>query len=175
MTLKISYMGGKQAGMIGLLTALSKKHEISVIASYSTELSNTSSKFCIPTYTTIKDPTFIKKSSQSDIILCVHGREKVPQTLINLTKYKLAVNVHPYLYKYKGINPIGRAIHDKCYRASVGAHYMTDKYDEGKVIDEQFIDIIPTTNPIEVYNQLYYLYEIVVSNTLDIISHESSN
>lgn len=175
MTLKISYMGGKQAGMIGLLTILSKKHQVVAVTSYSTDFSEVSAKFSIPTYVTIKDKEFIKKSSQSDIIFCVHGREKVSQELINLTKYKIAVNVHPYLYKYKGTNPINRALNDNCYKASVGSHYMTDEYDKGNIIEEQFIDIKNATNAIEVYNQLYCLYSIVISDTLDKIYGQLNN
>lgn len=167
MVFKISYIGGKQAGIIGLLTTLASRNDIISVTSYSIEVTELSNKFQIPTFATIKNNGFKDKVRESDFLFCVHGREKVPQDIINLTKQKIAINIHPYLYKYKGIDPVNRALKDKCYLASVGSHYMTNNYDEGEVIDEQFIDVTGSNTPIEVYNKLYPLYSMVILNTLN--------
>ena len=161
-------MGGKQAGILGLLTLLSKKHNILSVASSCPDTISISNSLTIPTFTTIKDNKYRKHVSESDFIVCVHGREKVPLSYINMTKHG-AINLHPYLYKYKGIDPINKAIKDNCFHASVGCHYMTENYDEGKVILEKFINVTPTTSAIEIYNELYPLYVHVLSESLDII------
>lgn len=172
MTLNISYIGGKQAGIIGLLTLLSKKHKVLSVASQCSDLSSISIKLSIPTFTTIKNPQYKEYILKSDVLVCVHGREKVPSDYISSTKYG-AINLHPYLYKYKGIDPINRAIKDNNFHASVGCHYMTDKYDEGKVILEKFIDVTPKTSAIEIYNQLYPYYSTVLLESLDILEKSS--
>ena len=69
-----------------------------------------------------------------------------------------AINVHPYLYKYKGKDPVGRALKDKNFKASVGIHSMGNKVDDGKVITELFTDISGSENVDEAYNKLYPYY-----------------
>lgn len=168
MTIKISYMGGKQTGIIGLLSLLADKHTVLSVASYCDDMTSISTLFNIPTFNTIKDKEYKKHVSESDLLVCVHGREKVPTEYINMTKYG-AINVHPYLYKYKGIDPVNKAIKDNCFHASVGCHYMTEEYDKGEVILEKFMDVTPTTSAIEIYNELYPLYSLVLLESLDII------
>ncbi len=58
MTLKISYMGGKQAGIIGLLTLLSKKHNILSVASSCSNVLQLSGSLSIPTFLTIKNKEY---------------------------------------------------------------------------------------------------------------------
>jgi methionyl-tRNA formyltransferase len=66
-----------------------------------------------------------------DIFLSVHGWKIVPMKYL---KGKIAINVHPCLSLYKGVNPIKRYIENKDQVGSVESHYMEEKADEGTVI-----------------------------------------
>lgn len=91
-----------------------------------------------------------------EVILLVHGREIVRPPF--LTRYK-CFNIHPYLYCYKGADPIGRAIKDKNKDASVGLHWMTSEIDSGKVIYEPHGRVKSFENHDIVYDQIYGLYK----------------
>ena len=52
-------MGGKQAGIIGLLSVLSKGHKILAAVSYSKEFTSVLECFNIPIYSSIKDKDFL--------------------------------------------------------------------------------------------------------------------
>ena len=168
-SLKICIMGGRQPAVIGLLTALAKGNDIIAAVSYSDELKTILDYFDIPAYKTIRDKNFVKSLSNADLLLSVHGREIVKQDLLELPRFK-PVNIHPFLYKYKGANPVGRALRDGETKASVGAHIMQERVDEGPVLVEEFVDISGANSILEIYNRLYPHYALVISKALDIIS-----
>ncbi|MCK5656003.1 MAG: hypothetical protein KAI03_06925 [Candidatus Aureabacteria bacterium] len=170
--LKICFMGGRQAGLVGALTVLSKGYEILSAVSYSEELTDVLESFGIPVYKSVKDENFIKFLNESDLLLSVHGREIVKQNLLDLPNLG-AINVHPYLYKYKGTNPVGRAFADKEFKASVGAHFMTQKVDEGEVLFEEFLDVAGSSSVEEIYNKMYPYYSLIILKVLDKICHEN--
>ena len=99
------------------------------------------------------------------MIISIHGRELIPDKILGQVKYG-GINIHPCLWKYKGADPIKRLIADKSPIASVGAHRMTDKVDEGEVLVEHFIHLQPYQSEADVYNQLYPLYPIVLIEAL---------
>ncbi len=165
---KITYMGGNQAGIIGALTALSLGNDITAAVSYSNDLTYILHLLNIKTYDSIKNKQFIDKVKRSDMLLSVHGREIVKPDLLNASKLG-AINIHPYLYKYKGANPVERALKDKEFKASVGAHIMVENVDEGEVLVEEFIDVYPSKNVEEVYNKLYPYYSIVILKAISAI------
>lgn len=166
--LKIAFMGGKQAGIMGALTVLATGHKISAAVSYSEDLARILRLFKVPLYKSIKSSGFKAAVKSSDLLLCVHGREIVRQDL--LTAPRLAcINVHPFLYKYKGSDPVGRALRDGEHKASVGAHIMTEKIDHGKVLHECFFDIGKPLTVTDAYNILYPYYSEVLLRVLKII------
>lgn len=167
--LKICFMGGKQAGIIGALTVLSKGHTILSAVSYSDDLHSVLSGFDVPLFKSIKDEKFIDSLRGCDLLLSVHGREIVPQAIIKTPRLG-AINVHPFLYKYKGADPIGRALADKEPKGSVGVHYMTDKVDEGEVIAEEFVDVSGIMSVDGVYNKLYPYYSKAILKALEKLS-----
>lgn len=167
--LKIAFMGGSQAGMIGALTALAHGAEIPIAVSYSDELTAMLKSLGIAVCRSVKETRFIKELKKTDMLLSVHGREVVKPEIFNLPRFK-AVNVHPYLYKYKGANPVDRAFKDGEFHASVGAHMMTEEVDGGVVLTEEFRDVDGASTVSEIYNSIYPLYIQVVSKTLDIFS-----
>lgn len=168
-SLKICFMGGHQAGLIGALTVLAKGNDIIAAVSYSDDLKAVLEYFDIAVYETIRDKNFVKNLSDADLLLSVHGREIVRPDLLKLPRFG-AVNLHPYLYKYKGADPVGRAFRDGEFKASVGAHIMREQVDEGSVLVEDFVDVSGTGSVVEIYNKLYSHYSVVISKALNIVS-----
>jgi methionyl-tRNA formyltransferase len=114
-------------------------------------------------YDSIHDERFYDALLSNDL-LCVHGREIVPETI--LRRSRRAVNVHPYFEKYKGKSPIQRALNDKDYHADVTAHKMTAKVDEGQIVYQEK-KIILGRNVQDTYFELYPLYVKVIRSVLD--------
>jgi len=166
--LKICFIGAKQTGIVGLLTLLSKGFNILSAVSYSKDLTKILNMLNVPSYNSVHDGNFIKELRQSDILISVHAREIIGPELLKLPKL-CCINVHPYLYKYKGANPVSRALKDKEFKASVGAHIMGEKVDWGEVIVEEFVDVTGSRSTEEVYNKLYPHYVIIILKMLDII------
>jgi len=164
--LKVCLMGSNQAGVVGALTILSKGHSIIAAVGYSEDFCKLLSLLEIPLYESITNNDFIDKLSVADVLFSVHGKEIVKLDLLRLPKLG-CVNLHPYLYKYKGANPVGRAFQDKEFKASVGAHIMEEAIDEGKVLVEEFIDVSGANSCDEIYNKLYPIYSMVMLKVLD--------
>jgi methionyl-tRNA formyltransferase len=159
-------MGAKQAGIIGLLTALAKGHRIVRAVSYSEDLSDLLGDLRIPGHRSIHEDGFVEAMKNADLLLSVHGREIVGRRLLEMPKLG-AINVHPFLYKYKGANPVERALTDGEKRGSVGVHFMTERVDEGPVVCEEFIELPAVASVVEVYNLLYPLYARAIARSLD--------
>jgi methionyl-tRNA formyltransferase len=157
----ITYLGGQHAGLIGFLTVLSLGHKVNAAVAYSDELKKTLQARGVKVFGSIKEEEFKECARQADVILSVHGREIVPEALIQLPRLG-ALNVHPYLYCYKGAGPIQRALQEQNHRASVGMHYMTPKVDSGEVLVEEFMQLAYMTSIEAVYGQLYPLYHEVI-------------
>lgn len=162
----ICFMGANQAGIVGLLTILSLKEEVLSAVSYSDELTEILDCFNIPTYQSIHNPKFIEDLKKAELLISVHGREIVPKELLGLPSMG-CINVHPYLYKYKGLRPVKRALEDKNFKASVGVHIMSEKVDEGQVIVEEFVDVGEAKSEEEIHNRLYPYYVLALLKVLN--------
>jgi len=166
--LKICFIGGNQAGIIGILTLLAKECKILSAVSYSKNLTNILNSFKIRLYKSVNEKKFIKDLKQSDLLFSVHGKEIVKPSLLKLPRYG-GINLHPYLYKYKGKSPVERALKDKNFKASVGAHIMTNKVDQGEVLVETFLDVSEAKSVQEIYNQLYPYYCLITLKVLKLL------
>jgi methionyl-tRNA formyltransferase len=155
--LKTCFMGGNQAGVVGIMAILSSGSKIEAAVSYSPETDRIIHLFGIPAFRSVKSSAFRKFLKISDLLVSVHGREIVGKEILVLPRFG-GINVHPYLYKYKGSNPVGEAFSDGNFNASVGVHVMEEKVDSGKVIVEEFVDISGASTPEEGYNRLYPYY-----------------
>jgi methionyl-tRNA formyltransferase len=162
-------MGGNQAGIVGALTVLSAGNKICSAISYSEELTRILASLGIETESSIFEKRFVEALGNADILICVHGRELVPPDLIVLPRLG-GINVHPYLYQYKGANPVGRALKDKNFKASIGVHCMSKEVDEGEILIEEFVDVSGAKSVNEIYNKLYPYYSISLIKALGIIS-----
>lgn len=161
--MKILFLGGNTAGLIGLLTLLSKDHRPTVKA-YSNGVLQLAIAFGLDV--TLGDAW---KNKPWDLIVSVHGRDIVPNYTLDSATHG-GINLHPCLWKYKGKDPIRRAIDAGESKFSVGAHRMTEKVDEGEVLVEKFIEIpllYDFLTEVVVYSFLYPLYSIVLSEALE--------
>ena len=170
--LKICFMGGNQAGIVGVLTVLARGDRIVSGVSYSEDLTNILKILKVRTYKSIYDKSFIKRLQGADLLLSVHGREIVDRNILKLPKYG-GINIHPYLYKYKGADPVGHALKDREFNASVGVHVIDEKIDSGRVIYEEFTDVAGSKSADEVYNKLYPYYCKVILKALTRIENGS--
>lgn len=159
------FLGGRQAGLIGLLTLKSMDCPVISAVCYDENLKSTADKLGITTYPSIH----AVPSWNTDIIVSVHGREIVPKEIFSVPRQG-AINAHPCLYKYPGKNPIRRFLKDHETLASVGIHRMTTMLDEGEVIKEIFINVAGKNTVDEVYNALYPVYSIALMESMTILA-----
>lgn len=153
--MKIIYLGGKQAGLIGLLTAMTQGTIIGVVP-YSDNLRDLAHKLEIPTYRDLWAVTSTGLYTKADILLSVHAREIIPR---QLTDNMPCINIHP---GENGPQPIKKAIEKGHHSIQVKAHYMTEEIDEGEIISKYYGDIKGCFNEGEAYNLLYPTYIEVI-------------
>lgn len=170
--LKVVFMGGKQAGCIGLLSLLAAGCEIITVVVYDELIETLAEKLDLKKNDSIKEEKVKKILSKSDILVSVHGREIVPKDLFELPKLG-GINVHPCLYKYKGKNPIERLLEEGVTKASIGIHYMAEDVDSGEVIIEREVDVSGKKSVEEVYNQLYPYYAFSIIEAIDKLRKEN--
>lgn len=163
-SMNVVFMGGKQAGVIGLLTLLAHRERISTVVAYDDIPRHVAEKYHLPVVRSIKKVDWNKPY---DLIISVHGREIVPNSMLEMTRLG-GINVHPCLYACKGAAPIAQFLKSSVYpRASVGVHWMTEQVDMGAVIKEVFVDVPDCHTEIEVYNTLYPYYATALWDVME--------
>jgi methionyl-tRNA formyltransferase len=167
--INICLMAGKQAGVIGLLTILTKSHKILSVVAYDELVKMVCEQYNIKIFDSIKDKGFLEYLKKSDLLVSVHGREIITKELLDLPRIG-CINVHPCLYKYKGKDPIKRLLEDGENKASVGVHYMNETVDKGELIIEEFVNVKDLKDVVSIYNRLYPYYSIVLIKALEYIN-----
>lgn len=166
--MRIAFYGGQTAGLVTLLTLIAFGQKINYVFAEDEKIRKISKTLGL----TLKDINnldnhkFIDKLSKKiDLFMCCHGKKILQSYFTNSIP---SVNIHPCLYKYKGISPIKRLIEEGNSKASVGSHWMTRDIDSGKKIVEIFkkIENVSTKCEAEVYNELYPVYQQVTVKTL---------
>ena len=157
-------MGGQKAGMIGLLTALTKSIVAWVIP-YSQEVKDIAELYEIP----IKDKSALLDENclaGLDFILCVSGRDIVKKETLDAVD---CYNVHPGV---NGKDPIKPLMTENPFKCQLKAHRMTEVIDEGEilVLEKMKLSVGSMT---EVYNQLYPYYAKVVVKLFDKLVKET--
>ncbi len=155
--LRVVFLGGRQAGCIGLLALSGARHEVLGVVAYDAQVRRLAEALGLPLFGSIGEAPVRKLFERSDLVVSVHGREIVPKEMLGLPRLG-GVNVHPCLYAYKGASPIERLLQDGNPKASVGVHWMEEKVDSGEVVVEEFVDVTGKKSTDEVYNALYPLY-----------------
>lgn len=167
--MNLAFYGGQTAGIVTLLALIGKRHKILYVIAQDKNLETIANLFSIPLIPISKldDPDFIHLlEKEVDLLICCHGKKILNTPLLDRVS---CINLHPCLYKYKGARPIQRLIRDKNSKASVGAHWMVEKVDQGTVISEEFITIdnISGKTEAEVYTELYQVYCVTILKTIE--------
>ena len=165
MGFSVVFLGGRQAGCIGLLTVCAASCEVLGVVAYDDRLRMLAEAMGLQHFGSIHEPSVQELLSRSDLLVSVHGRERVPEELLRLPRCG-GINAHPCLSWYKGMHPIERLLQDGRARASVGVHRMTARLDEGTVLAEEFVDVSGSSTVEEVYNALYPFYAIALLRAL---------
>jgi methionyl-tRNA formyltransferase len=151
------FLGGKQAGCVGLLAAIAAGCNVRGVIGYDEHVRELASGLELRVFGAIGDEGIAGLLQESDLLISVHGRELVPDELLRIPRLG-GINVHPCLYAYKGADPVGRLLADGNPKASVGVHRMTSEVDSGEVLVEEFVDVAEATTVDAVYNRLYPHY-----------------
>ena len=170
MKFEVSFMGGKQAGCVGLLSLYAIDCKVISIVAYDYSVKKLAEVLKIPVFSSIKEKKFLEYLKKSDLLVSCHGREIVPADILKMPRI-CCINAHPNLYKHKGSNPIERLLENGDTKASVGVHYMSEKVDVGKTIVEKIVDISGKNTVAEVYNELYPYYSYVIIEAINRIYH----
>ena len=173
--LSVVFMGGRQAGCVGLLTLFGAECRVLGAVAYDAPVKTLAEALRVPTFESILDPGVRALLGRADLLVSVHGREVVPEDLLRLPVHG-GINVHPCLSVYKGAHPIERLLRDQHPTASVGVHRMTSQVDAGEALVEQFVDVAGKRSADEVYNALYPVYAITLLTALQRLrqAHESA-
>lgn len=161
----VVYLGGKQAGCVGLLSLYGAGCHVLGVVAYDTYVTKLAAALGLPSFGSIREKRVRELLKISHLMACVHGREVVPKELLDLPRYG-GINVHPCLSLYKGADPIQRLLQAGASRASVGVHRMNERVDEGEVLVEEFVALSGQRSVEEVYNILYPLYALVLLKAL---------
>lgn len=168
--MKVIFYGGRQAGLINLLTTLALGHQVLCVVPVDDVVGQTALKMGL----NVKKPKNINEddfvdyleSLGAEFFVCCHGRQIIKQRILKAFR---CVNFHPCLYKYKGAEPIKKLLAEGNTKASVAAHWMTETVDGGEVIVENFKEIESLTE-IGVYNELYPVYAQTLIDALNKIN-----
>ena len=165
--MNIVFYGNRQVGMISLLTAMALGHRIIEVWEDKGVGIPGISRLSLRRRVIRSRKDMKVPKAELDVFLCVHGRRLVPEVILQKFRFG-GVNLHPFLDKYPGADPVNRAI-SACEKViSVYAHKMTSVIDEGEIIAWAGMDFAlqPGLDPVHVYNELYPLYAKVVSIVL---------
>lgn len=170
--MRIAFYGGQVAGIITLLTLQGTQHEIQYVFPEDAGVATIAHTLNLPTINKQDlnlEKTIAKLSQNIDLFVCCHGRKIISAPFVQKIR---CINLHPCLYKYKGVRPIERLIKDNNSRASVAAHWMVPEVDAGQTIVEKFISIpqVSQKTPADIYALLYPLYVDVLLEALHQIS-----
>lgn len=156
--MKLVYVGGQVAGLVGLLAVAAKwPGAIQNVVACDRLIEDAAEGLGIPWVWNVFDEVV----EGTDLLVCVHGREILSSNILALPAHG-GLNLHPCLSEFPGKDPIGRFLAAHRTRASVGAHQMTAQVDRGLVLVEHFLTILKATRREEVYQQLYPVYAEVL-------------
>lgn len=102
----------------------------------------------------------------ADIILVGTWREKLKKEITDLPVIA-SVNVHPsYLPKYRGPNPYLQTILHREKKSGITFHLIDEKFDNGAILAQQEIDIMPDDTSKELKSRTVYQARKMCSSIL---------
>lgn len=162
------FLGGRQAGCIGLLALLAAGWRVAAAVAYDDDVRGLATALGVPVAGSVAAPEIAAALAAASLLVSVHGRQIVRDEILSALPLG-GINVHPCLYAYKGARPVERLLADRSPRASVGVHRMTDRVDEGEVLVERFVDVSGITSVDGVYNALYPTYASALVEALGVV------
>nr|QIQ09933.1 methionyl-tRNA formyltransferase [uncultured Mycoplasmataceae bacterium] len=107
------------------------------------------------------------------IFTCAYGKI-IPNSILELPRYK-SVNVHPSLLpKYRGASPIQSALINGENKTGVSFIYVTDKLDAGDILFQEEITIDASDNYLSLYDKLSQLSVKMIKNNFDKLFNPSN-
>ena len=167
--MNILYCGNKQAGCVGLLTLKALGHNIVAVHTddeLTDKLARSLGLRILPQF-----GYCWSYNSLAELLVSVHCRNIISYDLLRSLTYG-GINVHPYLYVYKGKSPIKRALEEHNTKASVGVHRMSEKLDCGEVLTEIYIDVTGQTTEEGIYNILYPYYALAIIDSMSKVTRK---
>jgi UDP-4-amino-4-deoxy-L-arabinose formyltransferase/UDP-glucuronic acid dehydrogenase (UDP-4-keto-hexauronic acid decarboxylating) len=104
----------------------------------------------------INHPIWVEKIRQLDpeVIFCFGYRLLLGKEILALPRYG-CLNLHESLLpKYKGLNPVSRAIINGEKRTGVTLHYMLERPDAGKIIGQKTVEIDKADTPVALHKKI---------------------
>ena len=103
---------------------------------------------------------------QPDFIFSFYYRNMLKADLLNIPK-RGALNMHGSLLpKYRGRVPVNWAIIKGETETGSTLHYMTEKPDNGAIVDQQAIPILPNDSAMEVFHKVTCAAEVALNRCL---------
>lgn len=115
------------------------------------------------------------ETEKIDLVVLAGFLWLVPDNILNKFHNRI-INIHPALLpKYGGKGMFGHHVHEAVLanhekRSGITIHYVNDKYDEGQVIFQKEIDVIPDDTPDSLASRIHELeYEFYPKVIEDIL------
>ena len=115
------------------------------------------------------------KTRKIDLLILAGFMWLVPSSLIQEYPSKI-INIHPALLpKYGGKGMYGDFVHQavsaaKEIQTGITIHYVNEKYDEGAIIAQKMVDILPGEDPDSIAKKVHTLeykyYPVVIESSL---------
>ncbi len=103
---------------------------------------------------------------QPDFFFSFYYREMLKRELLEIPK-RGALNMHGSLLpKYRGRVPVNWAIIHNETETGATLHYMTDKPDNGDIVAQQTVPILPDDNALQVFQKVTVAAEVVLNDVL---------
>lgn len=117
----------------------------------------------------IKDENFLTtiKEFSPDLIVVVAYGKILPKELLNIPKYG-CINVHfSLLPKYRGPSPIQTALLNGDSKTGITIMRMNEKLDEGDIILQEEVDILPQENAEKLTERLYQKSKVILLKAIE--------
>ena len=85
-----------------------------------------------------------KNITKNDMILCYNTGIIVSKNIIS--KVGRSINLHPGSPEYPGRDPHHWAIYEGAKKFGATLHFMSEKVDEGNIIDVEFFNVVPNAS-----------------------------